>query len=72
MGDLGVALRKDADDDEHSLERSPLFFDPWLICDHPRIDALVHQAVQRGEEALISRLKKKASERIPRGVPLTV
>jgi hypothetical protein len=59
MGDVGLELREDTDGEEESVERSQLFFDPWLICDHRGVEVLVDQAVHRGEEALRAKLKRK-------------
>ena len=46
--------------DGKDVVRSQTFFDPWLICEHPEIDALVSRAVEDGErETERNRIRKR-------------
>lgn len=55
MPNARPSLELEAEGDEGPVDRSELFFDPWLICDHPAIDALVSHAVDDAERAIAGR-----------------
>jgi hypothetical protein len=60
MAMMTGAGRDSKTDEGRSLQRSGLFFDPWLICDHPEIDGLVIQAVESYEARTApGRLRKR-------------
>ena len=45
------------------VERSQEFFDPWLVCGHPSIEALVARAVIAGERAIAAKRTRKRRDR---------
>ena len=45
------------------VERSQEFFDPWLICGHPSIEALVARAVIAGERTIAAKRTRKRRDR---------
>lgn len=49
--------------DGKDVVRSQTFFDPWLICEHPEIDAMVARALEDGErEAERNRIRKRRNK----------
>ena len=54
---------KSGDDGDRPNSRSQHFFDPWLICDHPRIESLVDKAVHRGEVIIAAQRLRKRRDR---------
>src|SRR5271170_221529 len=55
--------RQGIDDWGQPLDRSQEFFDPWLVCDHPSIGALVALAVIAGERAIAAKRTRKRRDR---------
>jgi hypothetical protein len=60
LGNIGVGPDEEGEaaHDNH-VKPSPVFFDPWLVCDHPRIEALTREAVEDGERRLAARRRRK-------------